>query len=148
MDKWIMENQTLFLGLVIAAVVIVIIIAIIFSIRKKAKKNNLLKENENLVELKFDEPVHMPNPLGGGPFLNSPGYKMYAVNGETPQIFGTSVLVPVGEVKLDIEYIYQMVGRNSTTSFGRQSYKLTTERGKKYKLSFNYIDKHLEHKEK
>ena len=148
MEKWIMENQFVVLGLVIALVVVVIIISIIFSVKKKAKKNNLLKENENLVELLFDEPVRMPNPLGGGPFLNSPGYNMYAVNGETPQIFGTSVLAPVGEIALDVEYIYQMVGRNSTTSFGRQSYKLTTKHGKKYKISFNYIDKQLEHKEK
>ncbi|MFV0353017.1 MAG: hypothetical protein ACK5JF_12045 [Oscillospiraceae bacterium] len=147
MENWIQENPNMFFGLFIGVCAVFIIIFIVVGILNKAKKKKLLQGNENLAELVFDYVVSRPSPVGGV-MGRSTGYIVYAVNGEQPRIFGRSVLVPAGEVTLDCEYCYQTAGKSFATSFGRSTYRLTVLSGKKYAMSFNYIEKTLEHKEK
>lgn len=140
-ETWVMENSTLIAVAAGVLFVLVIVLMAVSSARKKAKKNALLQADSNLVEIAFDSRVYPPRPVG-----KDVGYTLYAVNGQTPQILGQSVLAPSGEVVLDYEYAYQ--NGSFIKSCGRSTYTLQTLPGKKYTMSFDFMDGKMLHKEK
>jgi hypothetical protein len=145
-SNMITENPKMFIGIFVGITLFVLILLIVSSAVRRAKKKNLLKGNENLVEIIFDETVMRPNPMGSS--MQAPGYTLYTVNGDKPEIFGRSIIVPKGNVTIDFEYAFQTVGNNFATSFGRDMFEFTAEAGKKYKMAYNYLEKKMEYKEK
>jgi len=145
MEKFITENPTLLIAVFAAVCVIILTFLIIGNAKSKAKKKNLLADNPNFVEILFDESVYAPIP--NAPFDYS-GYKLYSVNGQPAKPIGRSLVIPAGETTFDVEYFFQQHGKNFVTSMGRSSYTLTTTPGARYVITFNYLDKCLEHKVK
>jgi len=79
-SNFIIENPTVF-GIIFVAVCIIILVPlIIFGIKNHAKKKNMLKENENLVEIIFDSPLLTPHPLGAFAESSNNGFTLYSVN--------------------------------------------------------------------
>ena len=145
-NVFITENPNVLIGVFAAVTVLFLVILIVGSAKRKAQKKKLLSENKNLVELEFDATVTPPNPVVGG--LTYTGYVLYSVNGQKPQIFGHTALVPAGEVVLDCEYFIQTIGKQFANSFGRATQSLTAMQGKKYMVSYDLMERHLELKEK
>jgi len=141
---FINENVPLFIGLFVGVSVIIVTLLIVFSIKSNVKKKNMLKENPNLVEIVFDTAVFTPKPINGG----YEGYLLYSVNGKLVEPIGRSIVVSAGEITLDVENFMRTVGKTFANSYGRSSYTFTATPGKKYTMSFNYIDHCLMHKEK
>jgi len=146
-EQWIADNSLVVVGIFGALFVGVMILMMVMGAKKKAKKKRLMQENPDLAEMVFDNAVALPHPVSGA-MGRSEGYTLYSVNGQEPRIFGSSVLVPSGEVTLDYEFCFQTVGKAFATSFGRDTYKFNVEPGKRYYITYNYLEKVMEHKEK
>jgi len=136
MDNFVNENLPLFTGIFAAVCIIGVTLLIVGSAKSKAKKKDLLAGNPNLVELIFDEQPYTPKPVP----VNYAGYLLYSVNGQRTEPIGRSLVLPVGETTLDVEYFMQQHGKSFPTSFGRSSYTFVTVPGKKYYMSFNCMD--------
>ena len=145
-EQWVAENSILIACAFGALFVLVMIFMGISSAKKKGRKNKLLQENPNLVEIEFDNVVMKPRPISG-PLGNVEGYTLFAVNGQEAQVFNRSVIVPAGEVTLDCEYCYQTMGKNFATSCGRSYYRFTAVLGIKYLVFFNFMEMKMDHKE-
>ena len=145
MENFITENPALLIVVFAAVCVIIVTLLIVGKVKSNAKKKNLLADNPNFVEILFDENVYFPIPHA--PF-DYAGYKLYSVNGQPAKPIGRSLVIPAGETTLDVEYFFQQKGKNFVTSMGRSSYTLTTAPGSRYVITFNYMDKCLEHRVK
>ena len=144
MDNFVNENLPLFIGIFAAVSVIGVVLLMVGSAKSKAKKKNLLESDPNLVELIFDEQPYSPKPVP----VNYPGYLIYSVNGKPAEPIGRSLVLPAGEITLDVEYFMQQHGKSFPTSFGRSDYTFVTTPGKKYHMSFDCMDYCMMHKVK
>jgi len=147
-SNFINENPIIFGGIIAVVTLIILVPLIIVSLKKRAKKKNMLKENENLVEIIFDSPLLKPHPMGAFAESSNNGFTLYGVNGQPAETFGNSILVDAGEIVLDCNYSILPVGRRFSDSYGRQSYTFHVSPGRKYTASFNLIEKCLELNEK
>ena len=136
------ENPALFIGIMAGVTILFLVIMIVAGAKRKARKKKMMADNPNLIEIEFDEIVGPPNPIGMD--MSNSGYTLYTVNGQQPQIFGRSVLVPAGEVVLDCEYFILPVGNHFANSFGRRSHSLTVSPGRKYTVTYNVIENSIE----
>lgn len=146
LNDYIAEHPTVFFGVIIAICVVIIALMIIVGAAKRKKKKALLGSDPNLVEIVFDESVTLPAPVAI-PGNNTAGYVLYSVNDEPAKLLGRSLILPAGETTLDVEYFMLPHGARFAKSMGRSRYTLTTVPGKKYNISFDYMDMCLSHKE-
>lgn len=144
-ENFMQDNLPLFIG-VFATVCIVIVVLMIVSGRKqKAKKKTLLSSNSDLVEVEFDYPA-VPRER----VIMNPGtteYVLHSVNGKAADLISRSVLVPAGKLDLDIEFYQLSMGKKIAKSLARSETTFMIEKGKKYQITYNYLDKIFECKE-
>jgi len=147
-SNFINENPIIFGGIIATVCIIILVLLIIANLKKRAKKKNMLRENENLVEIIFDSPLLKPHPMGAFAESANDGFTLYGVNGLPAETFGNSILVDAGEVSLDCNYSILPLGQHLSISYGRQNYTFHVSPSRKYIASFNLMEKCIELNEK
>ena|GEM_PF-2993261 len=145
MQELILENPTLFIGLILFISVALILIQIIASMKGKKKKNERLA-NEDIVEIAFDDAIFPASKVFVDMGLS--GYKIFTVNNQEPCIINSSLLVPSGEAVIDLQRIIYARLTKETNIFKQQKISLHLERGTKYLIEYDVLDQNFSCKAK
>ncbi|MFV0395188.1 MAG: hypothetical protein ACK5LC_12475 [Coprobacillaceae bacterium] len=143
-SNFIEENPTLFIILFVGICIIFLLGFIVYSLKRRKDKKALLNDNPNLVEIVFDARVAPGSKMR--PMSRHYGHILYTINGDEPNIFRDKVYVSTGEVVLDVQYSVsnKSMGSTHTNLFPREFFTFTVEKGKKYKITYNLLDKKYE----
>ena len=135
------ENLPIFLAIFAVVTVFFIIILIIISVKQKKKKKELLSDPNN-VEIIFDAPVILKRDV-----VMNPGQTCYVVqylSDETATFVDRSIITNAQTLTIEVEHYQLPLNKNFAKSIGQDSVTIQLEKGKKYHLSFDYIDKKLD----
>ncbi|MDF9825813.1 hypothetical protein M2475_002199 [Breznakia sp. PF5-3] len=141
-EDFIANNLPLFLGVFGTVCVGLVVLMIVSGKKQKQKKKEMLESDPNLVEVVFDYPV-----LPKEKVLMNPGqseFVIHSINRNPGKVIRNSILVPAGEVELDLEYYQKMATSKLAKSLARSTNVFKVEMGKKYLISYNLIDKVFE----
>jgi hypothetical protein len=132
------QNLPLFLISFGIVSVTILILLIIYGIKQKKKKKELLMDPNN-VEIKFDCSIIKSQKVN----INPPQtcYILHDISDEECQIFGNSLITNKEHLKLDIEHFQLRYNTNFAASMGREKVTIDIEKGKKYYVSYNYMGK-------
>jgi hypothetical protein len=131
------DNPSMFIYLFIG-VLVLFLAGFIVSKAVTGSKKKKLRAQGNTAELIFDETIRAASQFVTD--LQFMGYKVYSVNDMEPVIAGTSIFVPAGSCKIELEYIdtdYATRRRSVTTVYEKQSLAFETQHGKQYMITFD-----------
>ena len=123
---------------------VVCVIAIVFVVTSKMKQTNekkaLLQSDGNLVEIMFD---YHATPASKLKVMGNPGetsYVLHSVNGREPEVISESIIVPAGNLRLDVEFFQGVVNKRLADSLTRKDETFLIEAGKAYQITYDYME--------
>lgn len=144
-ENFIQDNLPLFIGAFVVICVVIVGLQIVAGRKQKQKKKTMLASDTDLVEVVFDYPALMKERVVMNPGQSA--YVIYAVNGKPAELIRNAVVVPAGNLQIDIEFYQKSVGSKIAKSLARSETTFTIEKGKKYQITYDYMDKVFECKE-
>ncbi|MFV0393691.1 MAG: hypothetical protein ACK5LC_04750 [Coprobacillaceae bacterium] len=137
-ENFMQDNLPLFMVVFVSVCFILLVLLIVSNRKQKAKKKSLLSSDPNLVEVTFDYPVVPKERMVMNPGQTE--YVIYSVNGKPADVISRLILVPSGELVIDIQFYQKMGYSKFAKSLARSECTFEIEKGKQYQIFYDYTD--------